>query len=137
MKINTIFHILIIVVGLSVLGMPQIAIAQQTFEIQQAAEDARRDAQQNVSPFAWGSVGFLCGCFGAAYAYLATPEVPVSALLGKTPTYVNTYTSVYHQNAKRRRLQASVIGCAIGSAVSTASYYLFVFPQLDGLYSLN
>ena len=131
MKINTIFPIFIIFFSLSVLGIPQIAIAQQTSEIQQATQDARRDAQQNVSPFAWASVGFVCGCFGPAYAYLATPEIPVGALLGKTPTYVDAYTSVYHQNAKRRRLQASVIGCAIGSAVSTASYYLFVLPQLD------
>ena len=133
MKINTVFHVLVIFMSLFMLGMSQIAIAQQTSEVQQATEDARRDAELNVSPFTWASVGFVCGCFAPAYAYLATPDIPIGALLGKTPAYVDAYTRVYHQNAKRRRIQASVIGCAIGSAVSTASYYLFVFPQLDTL----
>ena len=80
MKINTAFHMLVIFMCLFVLVMPQIAIAQQTSEIQQATEDARRDAEQNVSPLAWGSAGFLCGCFGAAYAYF------VIDACGKTPT---------------------------------------------------
>ena len=26
------------------------------------------------------------------YVYMTTPEIPVAALLGKSPTYVNTYT---------------------------------------------
>lgn len=133
MKINTIFHMLIIFLVMCAFSMPQIAIAQETAEIQQATDDARRDAEQNVSPMAWGAAGFLCGCVGAAYAYFAMPEVPVGALLGKTPTYVDTYTRVYQQNAKRRRVQATVIGCAVGSAVSTATYWLFVFPQLETL----
>ena len=129
MKINTIFHIFVILISVSV--MPQIVIAQETSEIQQATQDARRDAEQNVSPAAWASAGFVCGCFAPLYVYMTTPEVPVGALLGKSPTYVNTYTQVYKENAKRRRLQAAAIGCAIGSAVSTAYYYLFVLPQLE------
>ena len=131
MKINTVFHMFVIFVSLFVFVMPQIAIAQQASEIQQATEDARRDAEQNISPVAWAAVGFVCGCFAPAYAYFATPEIPIGALLGKTPTYVDTYTRVYLQNAKRKRIQATVIGCAIGSAVSTGYYYLFVLPQLD------
>ena len=133
MKINTIFQMLVIFMSMFMLSMPEIAIAQETSEDQQATEDARRDAEQNVSPLAWGSAGFLCGCFGAAYAYFSTPEIPVGALLGKTPTYVDAYTRVYLQNAKRRRIQSAIIGCAIGSAVSGAYYYLIVFPQLDEL----
>ena len=131
MKINTVFYTLVIFIALLVLVMPQIVIAQQTSEIQQATQDARRDAEQNVSPAAWASAGFVCGCFAPLYVYMTTPEVPVGALLGKSPTYVNTYTQVYKENAKRRRLQAAAIGCAIGSAVSTAYYYLFVLPQLE------
>ena len=133
MKINTIFHIFVIFISLFMFNMPRIGIAQEASEIERAAEDARRDAEQNVSPIAWGSVGFLCGCFAPASAYFVMPEIPVGALLGKTPTYVDTYTRVYQQDAKRRRIQASVIGCAIGSAVNTAAYYLFVLPQLDTL----
>ena len=131
MKINTVFYTLVIFMALLVLVMPQIVIAQQASEIQQATQDARRDVALNVSPVAWGAAGFVCGCFAPAYAYLSMPEVPVGALLGKSPAYVDTYTAVYQENAKRRRLQAAVIGCAVGSAVSTAYSYLFVLPQLD------
>ena len=129
MKINTFFIIFVIFFSVSV--MPQIVIAQETSEIQQATLDARRDAGQNVSPAAWAAAGFACGCFAPLYVYMTTPDVPVGALLGKSPTYVNTYTQVYQENAKRRRLQAAAIGCAIGSAVSSAYYYLFVLPQLE------
>ena len=129
MKINTFFIIFVIFFSVSV--MPQIVIAQETSEIQQATLDARRDAEQNVSPAAWAAAGFACGCFAPLYVYMTTPDVPVGALLGKSPTYVNTYTQVYQENAKRRRLQAAAIGCAIGSAVSSAYYYLFVLPQLE------
>ena len=131
MKINTVFHMFVIFMALLVLIMPQIVIAQESSEIQQATEDARRDVSLNVSSVAWGAAGFVCSCFAPAYALLSMPEVPVGALLGKPPVYVDAYTRVYQQNAKRQRIQASVIGCAVGSAVSTVSYYLFVFPQLD------
>ena len=135
MKRNTVFHVLAIVMSLLVFGMPQMVIAQDTTdmqsEIQQATADARRDAKQNTSPLAWGAGGFACGCFAPLYAYITTPQVPVGTLLGKTPTYVSTYTQVYQENAKRQRIQAAVIGCAIGSAVSTAYYYIAIFPQLE------
>ena len=126
MKINAIFHTLVIFMVVFVLGMSQVTVAQQVSEMQQATKDARRDAEQNVSPFTWAFAGFACGCFAPTYAFFATPEIPVGALLGKTPAYVDAYTRVYRQNAKRRRIRASVIGCAIGSAVSTLSFYLSV-----------
>ena len=131
MKINKVFHIFVIFIILFLFVVSQIANAQQISEVEQATADARRDAELNVSPVAWGAAGFVCGCFAPIYAYLAMPEIPVGALLGKSPAYVEAYTQVYHQNAQRRRLQAAVIGCAISSAVSSASYYLFVFPHLD------
>ena len=129
MKINTTFHIFVIFLSLLVLVMPQIAAAQEISETQQATQDARRDAELNTSLLAWGSAGFLCGCFGFAYAYLATPGVPAGVLLGKSPIYVDTYTQVYQQHVKRRRLQASIIGCAVGSAISTVYTYMFVLPE--------
>lgn len=94
--------------------------------------DARRDAAQNVSPLASGSAGVVCGFFALIYAYLALPEIPVGALLGKSPAYIDAYTQVYQQNARWRRIQASVIRCAIASAASSVAYYLFVLPQENG-----
>lgn len=129
MRIHTVFQIFVITVF--VLALSQIASAQQVSEVEQATADARRDAELNVSPIAWGSAGFVCSFFAPIYAYLAMPEVPVGALLGRSPEYVDAYTQVYHQNARRRRLQASVIGCAIGSAVSSITTYLFVQQNGD------
>ena len=129
MKINTVFHIFVICIALFVGGMPQIASAQQTSDVEQATADARRDAERNVSLLAWGAAGYVCNVFAPIYAYVALPEVPVGALLGKSPAYVDAYTQVYQQNVRRRRLQASVIGCAIGSAANSAAYYLFVLPR--------
>ena len=116
MKINTFFHILVIFLALLVIGMPQIAIAQQTSERQQAIKDARRDAQQHTSPLAWTAIGFVCGGCGVGYAYFRTPPIPAGALLGKTPTYVDTYTRVYRQTAKGLRTRAAIIGCGISAA---------------------
>ena len=67
------------------------------------------------------------------YAYVSTPQVPAHQLIGKSAAYVKTYTAVYKQYAKRRRIQATAIGCgcgvaAGGSAVRTLFYRL---PQLD------
>ena len=131
MKRNTVFHVLAIFMSLLVLSMPQIVIAQETSEIQQATADARKDVERDMSPLAWGAAGFLCGCFAPAYAYISTPQVPAGALLGKSPTYVNAYTQVYQEDVKRKRIQATFIGCAVGSAMSTAYYYLFLLPQLE------
>ena len=131
MKINTIVYTLAIFIALCVLVLPQVASAQETAEIQQATVDAYRDALRNVSPITWGGAGFVFGCFAPAYALLSTPEIPVGVLLGKSPAYIDAYTRVYQENAKRQRIQAAVIGCAVGSAVSTATYYLFVVPLLD------
>lgn len=126
MKINTVFHIFVIFMALLVLVMPQIVIAQEASEIQQATADARRDAELNVSPIAWGSAGFVCNFLAPIYAYVALPEVPVGALLGKSPAYVEAYTLVYQQNVQRRRIQAAIIGCAIGSAVGSLTSYMFL-----------
>ena len=130
MKTNTVFHFIFL--SVFVLIMPQMGVAQQTSEVEQAAADARRDAELNVSPLAWGSAGIVCSFFAPIYAYLALPEVPVGALLGKSPVYVEAYTQVYQQDARRRRIQSSVIGCAIASAASSVGYYLFVLPEENG-----
>ena len=125
MRINTVFQIFVIFCTVFVLVMPQIAGAQQT-EVEQATADARRDAAMNVSPLAWGSAGFVCSFLAPIYAYIALPEVPVGALLGRSPAYVDAYTQVYQQNVTRRRIQASIIGCAIGSALGTITSYMVV-----------
>ena len=124
MKTNIVFHIIFL--SVFVLVLSQVASAQQMSEVEQATADARRDAELNVSPFAWGSAGFVCNFLAPIYAYVALPEIPVGALLGKSPAYVEAYTLVYQQNVQRRRIQAAIIGCAIGSAVGTLTSYMFL-----------
>ena len=121
----------LICVVLLLFSIPVLVSAQQPVsEMQQARDDIERDAEKYVSPFAWGTIGFGCDCFG--FAYLETPEVPTSALLGKTLTYVDTYTPVYHQNTKRRRMQAAAIACGVGSVMGPVSYSLY-YLQLSTL----
>ena len=127
---NKVVSTLVLLLFLSTLLL---VYAQQITEMQQARNDAERDADDNVSMLAWGAGGFTCGFCAPLYALITKPEVPAGRFIGKSPEYVNTYTLVYQQRAKNRRIQASVIGCGISSAVSTASYYLFVLPQLDTL----
>ena len=129
MKIHTVFHMFVVLIVLFVIVMPQTVNAQLGSDVEQAAADARRDAEQDVSLLAWGAAGYICNFFAPIYAYVALPEVPVGALLGKSPAYVDAYTQVYQQNVTRRRLQAAVIGCAIGSAANSTAYYLFVLPR--------
>ena len=120
----------ICVVGLLIfLILPLSAVAQLS-DIEQASADARSDAKQNVSPFAWGAYGFACSIVALPHAFLGTPEVPFERLIGKSPDYVNTYTRVYQQSAKRRRLQSAAIGCGLGVGVSTFTN-LILLPQLS------
>ena len=101
-----------------ILNIPILVSAQESVsEAQQARADAKTDAEQNVSSLAWGFGGFAFNVFGIAYAYFATPDIPAGALLEKTPTYTETYTEVYRYHAKRRRLQASVIGFGVLIAI--------------------
>ena len=121
-----IFKLFSLLLTLLLVAVPVFA---EVDEAQQAIADAKRDAENDVSPLAWGAAGFVCSGFAVLYAYFSTPQVPVHQFIGKSPVYVHIYTTVYKQNAKRRRIQASVVGCAIASAMSSA-YWLFVAPDL-------
>ena len=118
------------VVGLLIFLSLSLSAVAQLFDVEQASVDARSDAKQNVSPFAWGAYGFACSIVALPHAFLGTPEVPFERLIGKSPDYVNTYTRVYQQSAKRRRLQSAAIGCGIGVGVSTLTN-LILLPQLS------
>ena len=113
------------------LNTPMLVSAQESVsEVQQARADAESDAEQNVSSLKWGFGGFACGVFGVAYAYLAaTPTIPSGALLGKTPTYIETYTQVYSQHAKQRRLKAAAIGCGVLGALNIAILFVGVLAK--------
>ena len=107
----------------SIIILPVTAQGQET-EVQRATEDALRDVEQDVSKITWGISGFFCSVFSVAYAYIGKPPVPASRFIGKSAEYVTFYTDAYHQEVRKQRGQAAVIGCLAGSIFSTITYYL-------------
>ena len=98
-----------IFVVLLIFNMPLLVSAQQVVsEVEQARADAERDAEKYVSSLAWNAVGFGCGCFGLAYAYLATPTAPVGVLLGKTP---HICCHVYPSLPRERETATDAVRC--------------------------
>ena len=84
---------------------------------EQATADAKVDAKRYVSPFAWGAYGFACAFLAIPHANLIDPNLPIDRIIGKSPEYVDTYTRVFRQHAKQRRLQAAAIGCSISATI--------------------
>ena len=125
--------VLLLIVLLMLLSMPCVALAQQRNDVQEAIADAKENAELDVSMLAWGAGGFACSGFAILYAYFSTPQVPAHQFIGKSAAYVKTYTTVYKQYAKRRRIQATVIGCGCGVAagVSAVTTLFYRLPQLD------
>ena len=111
-----VFKLFSLVIALLMLVAPVFA---QMNDFQIATADAKRDAKNDVSMLAWGAGGFVCSCLAPIYAYFNKPVAPAHRFIGKSSTYVDTYTLVYRQNVKRRRIQASVIGCGAASLLGT------------------
>ncbi len=66
--------------------------------------------------FLGGSIGFM---FGSSMSMIPVYYYPISPpavrLLGKTPEYVQIYTSNYTTNAKKNRVEAASVGACIGT----------------------
>ena len=124
------FRLFALVMAVLIFSMPCITLAQQPHtaeerqETEQAISDAIADAQQYISSFAWVAYGFTCAIVALPHALIGEAEIPIHRLLGKSPEYVKTYTLVYQQHAKRKRLQAAAIGCGISSAISSIGTYI-------------
>lgn len=122
-----------ILVLLFFISTPLLAFAQQTAEMQQAHDDAERDVQKYVSFETWYAIGCIFSCPGFVSLSFATPKIPVGVLIGKSPTYVETYTRVYRDRASQKRLQAAGIGCLTTGA---CCYYVFLqyLPLLKAIF---
>jgi len=80
-------------------------------QVEQARLDAEAQAMRDNSGILWFFLGFLGGVITIAIAALITPNVPQTALLGKSPEYVATYSDAYISKAKKIRLNNALIGC--------------------------
>ena len=65
-----------------------------------AIEDARYDAQRDISKELWFFTGCCLGGVGYTIAFLTTPELPVHRFMGKPPEYV---FSISKNMSERRR----------------------------------
>ena len=132
MKTNSIFRVLVFWVVLLTFSMPFAALAQRNLVVAQAEADATADANKDVNKPLWFGTG--CLIFGLVFlplpgwyscllppvgltgTYFYRPAPPVSRLIGRTPEYVDVYTSTY--KTKRGSVQASwsSAGCLSGGA---------------------
>lgn len=92
----------------------------------QAKIDAVSDANKNSM---WYGAGFLFGVFGVGAAYVATPSIPTTRLIGKPPEYVIFYSDAYKEAARDRHVEQATSGCIAWAGV-VLIYYLYSAGQL-------
>ena len=105
-------------------SMPLLVFAQQTDDAAQAIIDAQRDAEYQSSLWILG--GCCLGIFGIGLAVIYDPPIPASALLGKSPEYINIYVQEYKRQAKSANIQDTVIGCLISGGLIGILHILYV-----------
>lgn len=82
-----------------------------------ACMDAEAAAASQTSGGSWFAIGCLLTWVGWLIAYAMEPAPPATALLGKSPEYVATYTDCYKRKAKDLRSKNAMIGCLVGTAM--------------------
>lgn len=89
-----------------------------------AIEDARYDAQRDISKELWFFTGCCLGGVGYTIAFLTTPELPVHRFMGKPPEYVFFYIQEYERKTKRLQAYYSFWGSLTGLGVLAIFYLL-------------
>ena len=120
MKINSMFHVLVILIAVLTFSIPFVTLAQQYTLQAEAIAAAQRDATANTDSTFWFIVGCFGNVLGLIYANYATPSPPASRLIGKSPEYVAAYSDAYGMKAKQLQTSLAVRGC-ITNAILTAA----------------
>lgn len=84
----------------------------------QARQDANRDATADHKSGMWFVVGCLFPGIGLLTSQFVPRNAPASALIGKTPQYVATYTETYKRKKKRLQARSAVGGCLTGTLIT-------------------
>ena len=79
--------------------------------------DAKRDADFHISSGSWFAFGFFCGGIGFIAAAITSSNPDPARLMGKSPGYVNAYTTAYKSAARQRKLTSSAAGCVTNSVI--------------------
>ncbi len=111
---STIFKVFaVLLVAMMVLN-PVLLIAQD--ESTNACMQAEQDATMDTNGTLWFAAGCLGGVIGLLAAYAIQPNPPASKLVGKSPSYVATYTDCYRAKAKSIQTHKALTGCGVAAA---------------------
>ena len=132
MKISSKFHVFVLfMVGLT-FSMPFITLAQQnSVEAQAIIDAATIEANKDVNKPLWFGMGcllsglvFLPGWYGLLLppmgltgSYFYRPGPPLARLMGKSPEYVEAYTSTYKSKRGNIQMRWASAGCITGGVV--------------------
>ena len=134
MKISVQFHVLVILMAGLTFSMPFVTLAQHNLvETQAIIDAATRDANKDVNKPLWFGTGCLISgllflplpgwysCLlppaGLTGTYFYRPAPPLGRLLGKSPEYVDTYTSTYKSKSGNIQARWASAGCITGGVV--------------------
>jgi len=98
-------------------------------QVTQAIIDAEAQAARDNSGALWFFLGCLGGVITIAAAALITPNVPQTALLGKSPDYVASFSDAYISKAKKIRTNNALIGCG-ANVVAVVLIYVLAFAAV-------
>jgi hypothetical protein len=126
MKIDSTFHLFVLLMALLTFGMPFVTLAQQLSVQAEAMNAAQRDAVARTNQNMWRVFGCLGGLFAVAGGYLYEPAPPASALLGKSPEYVAFYADAYTSKAKNIQTRGAIEGCVASTCVTAALYGVLI-----------
>ncbi|MCY4553898.1 MAG: hypothetical protein OXC79_09510 [Candidatus Poribacteria bacterium] len=121
MKIRSTFHVLVLLMAVLTFSMPFVTFAQQASvadEQAKAVADGERDAEARVSKGLWFGVGCLTTVLGTILAYSLAPTPPAEQLIGKSPDYVDFYTTAYQAKAKSLQGRSALTGAGITLGVT-------------------
>lgn len=135
------FKLLSLVIALLIFSMPCVTFSDTYFsmysmypDVEQAIAEAKMDIQE---PYGWLAGSFLasagCSCLAGGVVVITSqvvpPAPPVNRLIGKTPAYVNAYTSTFKKEVKKKRLIHTSAGCISGTALALW-VYINLYPDL-------
>ena len=149
MKINSMFRVFTLFMAVMLFSMPFVAFAQEETRaeaIEAAVAAAKSDAENDVISPLWFGAGcalsaiwfFLplpiySGCViapaGLAGSYFYQPAPPTERLVGKTPEYVDTYTSTYKSQRGNEQFAWAATGCLTGGGAVALIIYLLVAAE--------
>ncbi len=126
---------LVLLLALSLIGLPAMAQSQTTYMSSKDYTEGRLDGEADATGNQiWLLGGCLLGVVGVLLAYVIEPEVPSGRLIGKSPAYIQGYTEGYKSATKRKNAMYALYGMlawlvflivyyvAVIAAVSSATY---------------